>query len=213
MWNGVEKWPAPSAIMTFEEGDPDENPWVAGRPVPEAIRIEPHAPDWAARFETARAVLATALRGCALGIAHVGSTAVPGLPSKPVIDIDLTVSDPEDEDAYLPRLTALGYRLTVRERTWYHHRMLRHDAPRINLHVFGPGCPEHARHVLFRDWLRTHPDDRDRYAAAKRAAREGAADVPQYNAKKQDEIYRIYRNIFVSRGWIAGQGAGMSRRG
>ncbi|MBL7233160.1 GrpB family protein [Komagataeibacter oboediens] len=204
MRNSAEQWPAPSAIMTFDEGDPDENPWVAGRPVPEVIRIEPHAPEWAARFETARAVLAAALHGGARGITHVGSTAVPGLPSKPVIDIDLTVSDPEDEDAYLPHLTALGYRLTVRERTWYHHRMLRHDAPRINLHVFGPGCPEHARHVLFRDWLRTHPDDRDRYATVKRAAGAGAADVQDYNMKKQDEIYRIYHNIFASRGWTAG---------
>lgn len=90
--------------------------------------------------------------------------------AKDVIDIDLTVADPRDEEAYVPRLVRIGDTLAVREPSWHEHRCRRLAEPRVNLHVFGSDCPETVRHRMFRDRLRTHPEDRARYEAAKRAA-------------------------------------------
>jgi GrpB-like predicted nucleotidyltransferase (UPF0157 family) len=193
----------PSQIMKFENGDPIENPWVGGSPAVEEIEVSAYSPRWPAIFETAKAAIIAALPVPVFGIAHIGSTAVPDLAAKPVIDIDLIVADPDDEDSYTPALTALGYVLTVRERSWYQHRMLRHAAPRINLHIFGRNCPEHLRHLLFRDWLRKHPEDRDCYSRAKRDAKIGVLNVQDYNQRKQAVIMDIYRKIFEGRGWNA----------
>ncbi|QEL21165.1 GrpB family protein [Bosea sp. F3-2] len=197
----MERWPDEASIVTFEEGDPSENPWVNGRPKQEEIEVEAYSPRWAEQYEIRKAEI-EAVVGGVVGVEHVGSTAVPGLPAKPVIDIDLIVADPEREEEYVPALQALGYELTVRERSWYQHRMLRHDSPRVNLHVFGPACPEHARHVLFRDRLREQPADRKRYADAKILAKDGVTNALDYNRRKQDVVLDIYRDIFESRGWI-----------
>lgn len=193
--------PPPSAITTFADGDPDENPWVSGAEPSAAIEIAPYSPEWPALFEASRKGILRALPGIALRVEHIGSTAVPNLPAKPIIDIDLIVPDPTREETYVPALEAIGYVLTIRERSWYEHRMLRHGQPRINLHVFGPDCPEHARHILFRDWLRSHPADCVRYAEAKDQARIGLTDVRAYNRNKEAVVRDIYRTIFESRGW------------
>lgn len=193
-----------ASIVTFEEGDPNENPWVKGKPKREEIEVEDYDPQWAEQYDLRKAEILAAIPGVALSVDHVGSTAVPGLPAKPVIDIDLIVAEPEQEDGYVPALEALGYDLTVRERSWYQHRMLRHDNPRVNLHVFGPGCPEHIRHILFRDWLRGRPADRKRYADSKIVAKGGVSNARDYNLRKQDVVRDIYRRIFEHHGWIVG---------
>lgn len=192
-------------IATFEAGDPDENPWVLGKPKVEDIQVELYNPGWASLFESLKEQIRFALAGRVRAIEHVGSTAVPGLPAKPVIDIDVVVDDPEDEDAYVPALTEIGYALTVRERSWYQHRMLRHDSPRVNLHVFAPDCPEHIRHLLFRDWLAEHEEDRNLYAAAKKQAAIGVDTVQKYNARKQEIVRSIYARIFESCGLPDGE--------
>lgn len=192
-----------SEITTFEEGDPDENPWVFGQPKIENIQVQAYDFAWATLFQTLRNGIDIALAGKALAIEHVGSTAVPGLSAKPVIDIDVIVDDPENEDAYVPALTAMGYTLTVRERSWYQHRMLRHDSPRINLHVFGAHCPEHIRHVLFRDWLCAHSQDRNLYAEVKMQAKDGVDTVQTYNMRKQEVVREIYTKIFEYYGLLA----------
>jgi GrpB-like predicted nucleotidyltransferase (UPF0157 family) len=97
-----------------------------------------------------------------------GSTSVPGLAAKPVIDITLVVPDSSDEPAYVPDMEAAGYRLTIREPEWFEHRLFKGPDTNVNLHVFSPGCQEIERMVGFRDWLRTHPEDRDLYCATKR---------------------------------------------
>lgn len=196
-----EYWPDEATIITFEEGDPAENPWVNGRPKREEIEVERYNPMWVEQYEILEAEIKALIREVALSVEHVGSTAVPGLLAKPVIDIDLIVPDPEREDNYIPVLEALGYELTVRERSWYQHRMLRHENPRVNLHVFGRGCAEHVRHILFRDWLRENPTDKQRYADAKTVAKDGVSSAPEYNLRKQEAVRETYRNIFNSRGW------------
>lgn len=201
-----DDWPPPAAIRHFAAGDPGENPFVRGVPEADPVEIVAYSPEWPSTFELERELIARALRDVALKIEHVGSTAVPSLAAKPVVDIDLIVDDPALESAYAPALAPLGYALTIRENGWYGHRMLRKERPRINLHVFGRRCPEHFRHLLFRDWLRANPDDRARYERAKAAAGVGARDVSDYNSRKQDVVRGIYGAIFRSRGWTSPSG-------
>jgi GrpB-like predicted nucleotidyltransferase (UPF0157 family) len=99
---------------------------------------------------------------------HVGSTSVPGLPAKPVIDIVLEVPDSADEPAFVPDLEAAGYTLKIREPGWFEHRLLSVPAADVNLHVFSAGCVETDRMVGFRDRLRTDASDRELYARTKR---------------------------------------------
>ena len=85
---------------------------------------------------------------------HTGSTSVPGLAAKPIIDITLAVPDSSDEDAYAPALEAAGYVLRIREPDWHEHRVFKGPDTNVNLHVFSDGCPEIDRMLRFRDWLR-----------------------------------------------------------
>lgn len=139
------------------------------------VVVVDHDPTWPALFEQDREGILDALGATALTVEHVGSTSVPGLPAKPVIDVLLLVPDSADEPAYLPALEAAGYTLRIREPDWLEHRVLyrrvEDGSPHnVNVHVFSPGRAdaEVARMRMFRDWLRTHPDDRDRYVATKR---------------------------------------------
>jgi GrpB-like predicted nucleotidyltransferase (UPF0157 family) len=143
---------------------------TVGEPPPtyrEVVLVE-YDPDWPDWFERAAEQIRGALGGAVLQLDHVGSTSVPGLVAKPLIDINLVVADTTDEEAYVPKLEAAGYVLRVREPDWFEHRMLRGSEPRVNLHVFPPECPEVERMLLFRDWLRTSEADRELYARTKR---------------------------------------------
>jgi len=117
----------------------------------------------------------------------VGSTSVPGLAAKPVIDIDVLVADSADEASYLSSLLAAGYVLRVREPDWHEHRMLRTPELDVHIHVFTTGCAEFTRHVKFRNWLRTHDEDRLLYESVKRKlAHEDWPDMNAYaNAKSE----------------------------
>ena len=101
-------------------------------------------------------------------IEHVGSTSVPGLPAKPLIDIVLEVADSADEAAYVPAMESAGYVLRIREPDWYEHRLLKGPDTDVNVHVFTAGCEEVDRMLLFRDWLRANAADRELYAERKR---------------------------------------------
>ncbi len=190
-------------IVSFDDTPPPPglSPWVGA--VEQVRHIEIVDPDaaWPELFETLRAGIVAALGERALRIDHVGSTSVPGLAAKPVIDIDLTVADTDDEDAYVPALEALGFVLRVREPWWLGHRCLVSAEPAANLHVWPPDSPEAARHRIFRDWLRADEADRERYAAVKRAV---AADglMSEYNARKEGVIREIYARAFTAAGLL-----------
>ncbi|MEY1422254.1 GrpB family protein [Morganella morganii] len=185
-------------VMTFADSDPDENSWVAGKPRTAEITVSEYDPAWPAVYAQEKQRILDALGDKALHVEHVGSTAVPGLAAKPVIDIDLIVTDPANEDAWLPALIALGYEHTVRESSWYQHRMLKQEQPQVNLHVFAPRCPEHLRHILFRDWLISHPDDLAAYAQSKMTAKDGVSNTMDYNRKKHDTVQQIYTRLFAA---------------
>ncbi len=181
------------------------------RPEPEHIELVDHDPSWASQAQELSARIADALGMRALRIEHVGSTSVPGLSAKPVIDLDITVADPDDEVHWLPRLEDAGLVLTVREPWWQGHRCLRGTAPRANVHIFGPDSPELVKHIVFRNWLRQDADDRELYAAAKRAAIDAACDnramlVMEYNSRKQAAIREIYDRAFRAAGFLDGGG-------
>lgn len=189
-------------ITRHHDPDPEENPWVDGPPPPEDVLIVDPDPTWPERYAALAADIRTALGERVLDLQHVGSTSVPGLSAKDVIDIDLIVADPRDEGSYVPALGPLGYRLTIREHSWHEHRVLRLTDPRVNLHVFGPECPEVIRHRMFRDWLCTHPDERALYEQAKRAAIPGGGTVMDYNRRKEDAIREIYDRLFRAAGLL-----------
>ncbi len=178
-----------------------ESPYVAGAEPGRDVRIVDPDPEWPRQAEAVIERIRAALGPVVVGLEHVGSTSVPGLPAKPILDLDLRVLDPDDEGDYVPALEAIGFLLVVREPWWYRHQMLRGASPAVNLHVYGPESAESARQRLFRDWLREHPDDRDRYAAAKRQASAASAaegeHVQQYNARKQAALREIYARLFV----------------
>lgn len=172
--------------------------WVGGPPDERAIVIAPYDARWPELFAGQAEVIGRAVPGW-IAIEHVGSTAVPGLAAKPIIDIDLIVPDSGDEAAYLPGLERAGFRLVLREPEWHQHRMLTHGEPAVNLHVFGVGAAEHLRHLIFRDWLRAHPRDRERYERAKRALATRTAATPgDYNLAKNPIIDEIYARAFAA---------------
>ncbi len=125
-------------------------------------------PHWPIRYENERAKIVAALGDRCLAVDHIGSTSVPGLPAKPIIDICVTVMDSSDEPSYVPDLVAAGFELRVREPDFHQHRMFRTAPHDVHVHVFTAGSPEIQRCLVFRDWLRGHDDDRALYAATKR---------------------------------------------
>lgn len=168
---------------------------VTGRRV-EPIEVMPPDPGWPAAYDVVRRRVEAALGEQARDVRHVGSTAVPGLHAKPVVDVDVTVADTAAEGDYLAALEDAGFELTVREPG---HRCLRLAGPRANLHLWDPGDPEPRRHLAFRDWLTEHTDDRAAYGDLKCAlAAEGFTDVMSYNNRKAALIYDIYERIFAA---------------
>jgi GrpB-like predicted nucleotidyltransferase (UPF0157 family) len=151
------------------------------------------------RFAAAGWLLKEVLGSLVINVEHVGSTSVPGLAAKPIIDIDLILDETTDESRYIPALEKSGYRLVLREPWWHGHRMLISAAEDVNLHVWPQVAPEPLRHTLFRDWLRRHPDDRELYATTKRRlARDTGQHSRDYSLAKNDVIDDIYARIFAA---------------
>jgi GrpB-like predicted nucleotidyltransferase (UPF0157 family) len=148
------------------------------------VSIRDHDPQWAVRFERERERIVGSL-AVPVTIDHTGSTSVPGLAAKPIIDITMTVPDSTDELAYVAALDSVGYALVLREPDWFEHRLFTHDWPRVNLHVFSAGCDEVERMIRFRDHLRAHHPDRELYLRVKRelAAQDWTVVQDYANAK------------------------------
>jgi GrpB-like predicted nucleotidyltransferase (UPF0157 family) len=144
------------------------------------IIIADYDPAWPQQYEAHARVIRDVLGSTLLRIEHFGSTSVPGLAAKPIIDILAVVPNSADESAYVPQLGAGGYSLRVREPSFFEHRMLRTVARDAHVHVFSPGLPEISRIITFRDRLRRSAEDRAEYEAVKR--RLAAQSWPDMNA-------------------------------
>jgi GrpB-like predicted nucleotidyltransferase (UPF0157 family) len=152
------------------------------------IEIVDYTPSWAARFDAERRRIALALGPTARRIEHVGSTAVPGLAAKPIVDIMVTVEDPDAETGYRAALEEAGYVLRVREPG---HRMFRTPERDVHVHIWRAGGDDERRHLVFRDRLRADADDRADYERTKRSLVGRYTDMNHYAQAKTAVIERI----------------------
>ena len=160
-----------------------------GGPEKRDIVIETHDPAWAVRFAQVRASLREALGPTARRIEHFGSTAVPGLAAKGIIDVMLTVDDADDEAGYGPALEAHGFQIRVRQPG---HRMYRPPSEDVHVHVCTEGSDGASERLLFRDWLRHDAADRRLYEATKRElARQDWDATNDYSAAKDAVVGEI----------------------
>lgn len=156
------------------------------------IVIAPPDTEWPRIYRDHERRIRAALGLEALAVEHIGSTSVPGLPAKPIIDILLVVDDLTAEEDYLPQLEAAGYPLRVREPG---HRMVRTPQRDVHVHILEQDDEQIEEYLLFRDRLRGDATDRDLYARTKR--RLAARDWPDMNAyadAKSDVIAQIKEN-------------------
>lgn len=164
------------------------------QPLTKPIEIDDYDPAWPLAYERERVRISAALGERVIRIEHVGSTSVPGLAAKPIIDVALEVADSAAEPAYAPDLEDAGYVLRIREPEWFEHRLFKGLDRDVNLHVFSAGCVEVERMVQFRDWLRLHPEDRELYTSAKRRL---AARDWKYMQQYADAKTAVIREIMA----------------
>jgi GrpB-like predicted nucleotidyltransferase (UPF0157 family) len=172
-------WPGFAVTPDSERGD-------------DVIEVVEYDDDWPRRYDSWRERIQSALGETVQRIQHVGSTSVPGLPAKPIVDIQISVDDLDGESDYVPALEGLGVQLRSRDEL---HRYFRPfpDRPRdVHVHVCAVGSSWECEHLQFRDYLRAHEDARHAYAAAKwQAALVWADDGWAYTDAKSDIISTI----------------------
>ena len=176
---------------------PEAEYLVPRETTPQVVLEEPD-PAWAEQYAVEESLIRDALGEVLVAVHHAGSTSVPGLAAKPVVDILLVVEDPEAEDAYVGPLESVGYVFHLREPHWNQHRLLkkgtphfspdRPPGPRVNLHVFPGDCEEVRRMLAFRDWLRVDETDRQLYEDTKRRLAARQWDVVQDYADAKTEV-------------------------
>ena len=161
---------------------------IGGRE-PRPVVIVEYDDAWARRFEVEAGRIDGALGSTALAIEHIGSTSVPGLAAKPIVDILVVVADVDDDSVFRAQLEQAGYELRVREPG---HRMFRTPARDVHVHIWRVDDPEVEKYLLFRDWLRASADDRARYQARKRElAQQEWGDMNDYADAKTDTVHAI----------------------
>ncbi|RBY75037.1 GrpB family protein [Geodermatophilus sp. TF02-6] len=161
-----------------------------------AVIVTDYDPAWPVRYEAERIKIRDALGPAALSIEHIGSTSVPGLAAKSIIDIAVGVADVDDDGAHVAALLAAGYQLRVHEPA---HRMLRTPALDVHVHVLDADSPHLTDHLALRDHLRRNPADRELYEQTKR--RLAAMDWPSMNhyaQAKTEVITEILRHARAS---------------
>lgn len=178
-----------ASVSTPEDRDAYLNSVLIGGREPVTITVIDYRDEWPVRFAHMHALVEAALGSRALAVEHIGSTSVPGLAAKPIVDMLLTVAGVEDEDAYLPALEDAGFVLRVREPA---HRMLRTPGKDVHLHVYEPADKAVVDYLDLRDWLRESAADRALYAATKRdLAQRAWFDMNDYADAKSDVVLDI----------------------
>jgi GrpB-like predicted nucleotidyltransferase (UPF0157 family) len=173
---------------------------IIGEVEQKAIVIADYDPVWPRRFGREDARLRGALGPAALSVEHVGSTSVPGLAAKPIVDVLLVVEDSGNEDSYLAALEEAGYVLRVREPNFEEHRMFRTPEKDVHVHVYSPGSREVERLLLLRDHLRRNEEDRELYAGTKRElARRDWPSMQHYADAKTAVVEDILARASASR--------------
>jgi GrpB-like predicted nucleotidyltransferase (UPF0157 family) len=140
------------------------------------LEVVAYDPSWPDRYQWWRDRLTGQLGDTALRIEHVGSTAVPGLPAKPVIDVQVSVADPEDESGYVAQIERAGVQLHSRDVLHRFFRPFAGQSRDVHVHVCQAGSDWEREHLLFRDYLRRHSDARAAYAGVKQEAAQAWSD-------------------------------------
>ena len=164
------------------------------------VELAPYDPAWPDQYAAAAAKVRAALGDAALVLEHVGSTSIPGMAAKPIIDIVLGVAASADEAAYVPALTAQGYRLHIREPDWHEHRLMKGTDPKVNLHIFTAGDHEIRRMVAFRDRCRTRPEELALYLDTKRELASRTWRYVQHYANAKAEVVEAIIARALARG-------------
>ncbi len=145
-------------------------------PAPIPVELVPHAPEWAGRAAAEAARLEGALGDTLVAVHHIGSTAIPGIAAKPIIDLLPEVTALAALDGKRPAIEALGYQwwgeYGIPGRRYCSLSTAATGKRLIQLHFFASGAPDIARHLAFRDHLRRHPEIARAYEAEKRRARD-----------------------------------------
>lgn len=182
--------------------DEDLQAIAVGKVIPHnaPITLAEYDPEWPVLFDREAARIRVVLGDTAVRVEHVGSTSVPGLAAKPIIDILLAVPDSASEQAYVPALESAGYVLRSREPDWFEQRLFKGPDTNINLHVFTVGAAEIDRMLLFRDWLRADDADRDAYLQVKRdLAKRSWRHVQHYADSKTAIVQQILARAAAAR--------------
>jgi len=161
---------------------------IIGEVEPQAIVVADYDPAWPERFRHEEEKIRGALGEAALSVEHIGSTSVPGLAAKPIVDVLLVVEDSGDEDSYLPALEEAGYVLRVREPDFHEHRMFRTPEKDVHVHVYSSRSPEIGRCLLLRERLRADEEDRELYARTKRDLASRDWPSMQHYAEAKTEV-------------------------
>jgi GrpB-like predicted nucleotidyltransferase (UPF0157 family) len=161
---------------------------IIGDIEPQTIVVADYDPAWPERFRYEEARIRAALGAAALSVEHIGSTSVPGLAAKPILDVLLVVEDSGDEGFYVPAIEGAGYVLRVREPGFDEHRMFRTPAKDVHVHVFSAGSPEIDRYLLLRERLREDEGDRELYARTKRELASREWPSMQHYAEAKTEV-------------------------
>lgn len=167
---------------------------------PEKLQVHLHSADerWPEMFAEHRARILAALAGSEVEVEHIGSTSVPGLAAKPIVDIVVAVDDITAEEDYLDPLLNAGYELRVREPR---HRLVRTPARDVHVHLYERGDPAIDEYLLLRDHLRSDAADRALYERTKRTLLEQQwDDMNDYADAKTDVILAIKARARASRG-------------
>jgi GrpB-like predicted nucleotidyltransferase (UPF0157 family) len=174
---------------------------------PQPVEVVAYNQGWPRRFGAWRGRLAELLGPVALRIEHVGSTSVPGLAAKPVVDIQVSVADLSDEDRYVPPCEAAGLQFRLRDDEHRYFQPPPGQPRDVHVHVCQQGSRWERVHLLFRDYLRSSAGGREAYAAAKReAATVWGNDRPAYTEAKSDVILGI---LDQAEAWATATGWGI----
>lgn len=158
----------------------------------QTIQLNPYDEKWPALFEREKERILKILKDKALMIEHIGSTSVPGLMAKSIIDILLVVEDAGKEEDYMDDLCRHGYILRVREPDFENHHMFKGPDTDIHLHVFSKGSKEIEKYLLFRNYLRYHADVRKLYENTKKElAKKTWKYVQNYADAKSEVVQKI----------------------
>ncbi|ESU30267.1 hypothetical protein G3A_22005 [Bacillus sp. 17376] len=159
------------------------------------VEVVPYNPEWKTVFENEKQLLESIFLPAEVEVHHIGSTSVPGLSAKPIIDIMLAADSLEQVEKATPAIEAAGYVVKGENGIPGRRYFQKHDENgmrKVHLHSFEKSSRQLYRHLVFRDYLRSHPQEASKYSDVKeKAARKYGFDIDSYIAEKSPTVKDI----------------------